>query len=206
VNVPTASGSYVNGDGNADAIYIWHGLNLFDDADGDTGTTNTSAPNYSSLLPGMDALGGKLDATLSYKFVNRSNGQVLAVSQASNQAGAQLNTAVDSGNPGLSQQWNITSNNAGFFQIASLNPGVGGTTNVLDDSGGSSAGGNPVVQSLANGSQEEEWNVVSAGNGCFNFVNRLSGLALDLSGSGFAVQQSLSANSQTQQWQIVAVH
>ena len=205
VNVPTSSGSYVNGDGNADAIYIWHGLALFDDADS-SGKTNASAANYSSLLPGMDALGGKLDATLSYKFVNRSNGQILAVSQASNQAGAQLNTAVDNGNPSLSQQWSITSNNIGFFQVASANPGAGGTTNVLDDSGGSSASGNPVVQSLANGSQEQAWDVVSAGNGYVNFVNRLSGLVLDLNGSGFAVQQSLSPASQTQQWQIVAVH
>ena len=77
---------------------------------------------------------------------------------------------------------------------------------MLDDSGGSSAIGNPIVQSLANASQEQEWNVVSAGNGYFNFVNRLSGLVLDLSGTGFAVQLSLSPNSQTQQWQIVAVH
>jgi hypothetical protein len=87
-----------------------------------------------------------------------------------------------------------------------LNPGAGGTTNVLDDSSGSTATGNTVIQSLANGSQEQEWDIASAGGGYFNFVNRLSGLVLDLSGTGFAVQQSLSPNSQTQQWQIVAVH
>jgi arabinogalactan endo-1,4-beta-galactosidase len=205
VNVPNSPSSYVNGDGHTDAIYTWNGLALFDDADS-SGRTNANASDYSALLPGMDALGGKLDATLSYKFVSRSNGQILAVSQGSNQAGAQLNTAVDNGNPGLTQQWTITSTNSGYFQIASLNPGAAGTTSVLDDSGGSSGTGNPVVQSLANGSQEQEWDVVSEGNGYFNFVNRLSGLVLDLNGSGFAVQQSLSPNSQTQQWQIVAVH
>jgi hypothetical protein len=53
--------------------------------------------------------------------------------------------------------------NDGYFQITSANPGAGGTTNVLDDSGGSSATGNPVVQSLANSSQEQEWDVVSGG-------------------------------------------
>ena len=60
-------------------------------------------------------------------------------------------------------------------------------------------------RSLANGSQEQEWDIISAGNGYFNFQNRLSGLALDLDVSGFAVQQSQSSTSQTQQWQIVPV-
>ncbi len=205
VNVPTASGSYVKGDNKADAIYLWNGLGLFDDADS-SGKTVATAANYSALLPAMDALGGKLDATLSYKFVNRSNGQILAAYQGSNQSGAQINTAPDTGNTSASQQWGITSNGSGFFQIASLNPGSGSTVNVLDDSGGSNSSGNPILQSVANGSQEQEWDVVTAGNGFFNFKNRLSGLVLDLNGSGFAVQQTLNASSQTQQWQIVPVH
>ncbi len=157
-------------------------------------------------MPGIDALGGKLDSTLAYKFANRSNGQILAAYQGSNQTGAQLTTSVDNGNPGVSQQWTISSNNDGFFQIASLNPGGGSTVNALDDASGSTAAGAPVVQSLANGSQEQEWDVVSAGNGFFTFKNRLSGMVLDLDGAGFAVQQPLSSASQTQQWQIVPVH
>lgn len=205
VIVPKSSGN-VNGDGQPDAIYVWNGLSLFDDADNGTGHADVSAANYSTLLPGMDALGGKLDASLTYKFVNRSNRQILAVSQSSNQSGAQLTTATDTGNPSLSQQWQITSNGDGFFQVASANPGPGATVNILDDSGGSTASGNPVLQSLANGSQEQEWDVVSAGNGYFNFKNRLSGMVLDLSGSGTAVQQPASASVQTQQWQIVPVH
>ena len=60
-------------------------------------------------------------------------------------------------------------------------------------------------RSLANGSQEQEWDIISAGNGYFSFKNRLSGLALDLNASGFAVQQSQSSTSQTQQWQFVPV-
>lgn len=203
VNVPTSSGTYINGDNRADAIYVWNGLALFNDADS-SGRTNPKATTYSILLPGMDALGGKLDATLSYKFVNRSNGQILAAS--SNQTGVQLNTVADDGSPATSEQWRITSNGNGFFQIASVDPGPGATVNVLDDSGGSSSTGNPVVQSLANGSQEQEWDLVSAGNGFFNFKNRASGLVLDLDKSGLAVQQTQSANTSTQQWQIIPVH
>jgi len=203
VNVPSSSGTYINGDSRSDAIYVWNGLALFDDADS-SGRTNPSAANYSALLPGMDALGGKLDATLSYKFVNRSNGQILAAS--SNQAGLQLNTVADNGGPAIGEQWRITSNGNGFFQIASLNPGPGAMVNVLDDSGGASSAGNPVVQSLAIGSQEQQWDVVSAGNGYFNFKNRTSGLVLDLDNSGLTVQQTQNANTSTQQWQIVPVH
>lgn len=206
VNVPASSGSLVNGDGHSDAIYIWDGLALFDDADNGTGVTNASATDYSAVLSAIDALGGKLDPTLNYKFINRSNGQILASYQGSNQSGAQLNTVADNGNPAVSQQWQITSNSDGFFQIGSVNPGPGNTVNVLDDSNASTSAGNPILQSLANNSQEQEWDVISAGNGYFNFKNRQSGLVLDLSSSGFAIQQTQSSTSQTQQWSIVPVH
>lgn len=133
-----------------DAIYVWNGLTLFDDGD-------SSGP---MLLPGIDALGGKLDPTLSYQFVNRSNGQA------------------------LSQQWRITSNGDGYFQIASAN-GV-----MLSPSGSGATSG---------------WDVVSAGNGYFRFVDRANGLVLDWSG-GVAVEDSQDNGSMTQQWQIVPVH
>lgn len=161
-----------------DGVYAWDGLELFNNGDS-SGTTEVNDPSYSELLPGIDALGGKLDSTLSYKFVNRSSGNILSVFQGSSSAGALLDAEADSGSPTLSQQWRITSNQDGYFQIASLNPGVGTTTNALDDSGGSTTVGNAVVQSSTNGSKEQEWEVVSAGNGYFNVMNRLSSLVLD---------------------------
>jgi arabinogalactan endo-1,4-beta-galactosidase len=201
VNVPN-----VNGDGLPNAIYIWNGLTLFDNADA-SGTTNVLASNYSMLLPGIDALGGKLDSTLSYKFVTLSNGQVLSVYQASTAPGALLDAEADTGTPTSSQQWRITSNDDGYFQIASLNPGA----NVLDDSGGSTSSGNAIIESAAGSGQELEWDIVSAGNGYFNLVNRASGLVLDMNGgtgaqAGFAVQEPQDSNTATQQWQIVPVH
>jgi len=63
----------------AAGIYTWNGLTLFDET--------------STLLPGIDALGGKLDPTLSYQFVNRASGQPIGA------------------------QWRIVSNNDGYFQI-----------------------------------------------------------------------------------------
>src|SRR5580704_17448171 len=210
VNIPSVSGGFINGDNQAGAIYIWNGLTLFSNAD-TSGTTNVNDASYSELLPGIDALGGNLEPSLSYKFVNRSSGNILSVYQGSNAAGALLDAGTDSGTPGLSQQWRITSNLDGYFQIASLNPGTGNTTNALDDSGAPTTSGTAIVQSPANGSAEQEWSIVSAGNGYFNLVNHSSGLALDTSGgsgalAGFVVQETRSGSAQTQQWQIVAVH
>jgi arabinogalactan endo-1,4-beta-galactosidase len=212
VNIPSLSGGFINGDNQANAIFIWNGLELFNNADS-SGTTNVNDPSYSELLPGMDALGGNLDPTLSYKFVNRSSGKILAVYQASNASGALLDAEANSGIPTLSQQWRITSNLDGYFQIANLNPGSGNTINVIDDSGASTTSGTAIVQSLAGASteQEQEWTVLSAGGGYFSLVNRLSGLAADTNGgtgalAGFVVQEPQSASAQTQQWQIVAVH
>jgi arabinogalactan endo-1,4-beta-galactosidase len=210
VNIPGASGGFINGNNLPNAIYTWNGLTLFDNADS-SGSANVKASNYSMLLPGIDALGGKLDPALSYKFVNLGNGRILSVFQASNAAGAMLDAEAGTANPTSAQQWRITSGNDGYFQIASLNPGAGNTTNVLDDSGGSMSSGNALVQSPSGSAQELEWNIVSAGNGYFNLVNRVSGLVLDLNGgvgaqAGFAVQEPQDNSSATQQWQIVPVH
>jgi arabinogalactan endo-1,4-beta-galactosidase len=210
VNIPNANGGFINGDNLQNAIYTWSGLTLFDNAD-TTGSTNVAAANYSMLLPAIDALGGRLDSTLSYKFINLDSGRILSVFQASGSPGALLDAEADNGNPTLSQQWGITSNNDGYFQIASLNSVAGGSTNVLDDSGGSTSSGNPIVQSPSGSGQELEWDIVSTGNGYFRFVNRVSGLALDMSGgsgaqAGFAVQEPQDNNRATQQWQIVPVH
>jgi arabinogalactan endo-1,4-beta-galactosidase len=209
VNIPSLSGGLFNGDNQADAIYVWNGVTLFNNADS-SGTTNVNDPSYSELLPGMDALGGNLDSTLSYKFVNRSSGNILSVYQGSNSSGAMLDAETDSGSPTASQQWRIMGNGDGYFQIASLNPGPGNTTNALDDAAGSTANGTAIVQSAANSSTEQEWSIVSAG-GYFSFVNLLSGLTLDTSGgsgalTGFVVQEPGSSTAQSQQWQIVPVH
>jgi hypothetical protein len=67
------------------------------------------------------------------------------------------------------------------------------------------------VQSLANTTNEQEWTVVSVGNGYFSLVNRLSGMAADANGgtgslAGFVVQEPVSASAQTQQWLVVPVY
>jgi arabinogalactan endo-1,4-beta-galactosidase len=59
VNLPRAGGGWFNGGTNLpDAIYIWNGLTIFDNAD-TSGTTNVNDPTYSTPLPALDALGGR---------------------------------------------------------------------------------------------------------------------------------------------------
>jgi arabinogalactan endo-1,4-beta-galactosidase len=195
VNIPNATGGFINGDNLPGAVYTWNGLTLFDNAD-TSGSTNITAPNYSMLLPAMDALGGKLDPTLSYKFVNAASGHLLTAFQV-------LDTEADNGSPSLSQQWRISSAHDGYFQIASLNPGAGNTVNLLDSPGAS--GANVTIAPSSTSGQNLEWDVVSAGNGYFRFVNRASGLVLDLNNQNGAVAQPPDTNK-TQQWQIVPVH
>ena len=59
VNIPRPDGTLFNGGANLpDAIYIWNGLTIFDNAD-TSGSTNVNAPTYSTPLPALDALGGR---------------------------------------------------------------------------------------------------------------------------------------------------
>ena len=59
VDTPRPGGGLFNGGMNQpDSIYVWNGLTLFDNADA-SGSVNVNDPNYSTALPGLDALGGR---------------------------------------------------------------------------------------------------------------------------------------------------
>jgi arabinogalactan endo-1,4-beta-galactosidase len=59
VNIPRLNGGYFNGGTNLpDAIYVWNGLTIFDNAD-TSGSTDVNDPNYSTPLAALDALGGR---------------------------------------------------------------------------------------------------------------------------------------------------
>lgn len=211
VNIPQSAG-YTNGDGATNATYIWNGLTLFDNAD-NSGSSQSSAPNYSATLAGLDALGGKLDPTLSYKLVNLSDSQVLETTSASSGSAMQLTTAADTGIEAPAEQWSITSDGDGYFQIANSNPASGQATAVLDADGSTSAGSPVVADAASSGSASQEWNIVTTGNGTYAIVNKLSNLVLAQAGSSIE-QQAPSATSadwitpasQAQQWQLVPVH
>jgi hypothetical protein len=142
-------------------------------------------PRDNAAMPAMLALGGKLDPTLTYKFVNAANGRVLDTANSSTAAGAALSLGLNTGLTGVHQQWQIISqggdaeqNSAiypapidhrgdGFFQIVNINQG--NRLNVLDSRNGGAH--SPIVQSPQSvsaeavaGNANQEWDIQSAGN------------------------------------------
>jgi arabinogalactan endo-1,4-beta-galactosidase len=213
VNTASSGGGFTNGDGRTDGTYVWNGLTLFDNAD-TSGTSLSTAPNYSAILGGADALGGKLDPDLAYMLVNAASGQVLTAAGAAGPSGTPLATAASDGGASLSQQWSITSNGDGYLQIANLNVSAGAAAQVLDNSGSGAAGSAVVLNAASSGDASQEWNLVTAGRGNYVIVSKNSGLVLAATASG-AIQQQSAAGSAAdwivpannlQAWQIVPVH
>jgi arabinogalactan endo-1,4-beta-galactosidase len=214
-NIPNATG-FTAGDGKADGTYVWNGLTLFDNAD-TSGSASTTSALYNAALPAMNAVGGKLDPSLAYKFVNANDGRILETAAALTTSGAPLDTGLETGVTSQHQEWQITSNNDGYFQIANLNPAT--PANVLDTNGVTTAG-SPVLQvSAASSAASQEWDIVTAGNGYFTIVNKASGLLLGTaagaSGTVDAVQQQTPSGAnadwitpagKNQMWQIVPAH
>jgi arabinogalactan endo-1,4-beta-galactosidase len=213
VNTASSGGGFTNGDGRTDGTYVWNGLTLFDNAD-TSGTSLSTAPNYSAILGGADALGGKLDPDLAYMLVNAASGQILTAAGGAGSSGTPLATAASDGGASLSQQWSITSNGDGYLQIANLNVSAGAAAQVLDNSGSSTAGSAVVLNAASSGDASQEWNLVTTGGGNYVIVSKNSGLVLAATASGAIQQQSpasaaadwiVPANN-LQAWQIVPVH
>ena len=167
VNILAFGGPYYfNGGYPPDSIYIWNGLTLFDNAD-TTGSSNQADPNYSQLLPGIDAVGNKLDPTLQYELVT-PDGNRVAVSPGGAGISRELRLERDFAGPAAGRHWIIQSEGDGFFQVRSATSDE--KPLVLD---GTAAGDTDVTP--PDGSLAQEWDVRSLGNGQFQFVNHASG-------------------------------
>ena len=215
VNTAKPGGGFTNGDGSTDGTYVWNGLTLFDNAD-TSGTSQSTAANYSAVLIGMDALGGKIDSTLTYKLVNVASGNILEAPSSTSSSGIALDTAASTGSESLYQQWMIISDGNGYLQVANAGLAQGTTAEILD-SNGASASGSPVVLNPASTSAAtQQWNLVTAGNGTYTLVNGSTGLVLAAIGTGAgAIQQQAPASTsldwitpqgQSQLWQVIPVH
>lgn len=214
VNTTGSGGAITNGDGQPDATFVWNGLTLFDNAD-TSGTTQSTAANYSAILSGIDALGGKLDSTLRYKLVNVATGQVLGTAGITGNNGIPLGLASSDGGTLPNQQWTITSDGAGHLTI--LDPGVssGGTAYALD-AGSSAAPGSAVTLLAASpGASSQQWNLVTAGNGQYTLQQTSSQLILASNSSSGTIELESPASTSVdwitpvsthQLWQILPTH
>jgi arabinogalactan endo-1,4-beta-galactosidase len=215
VNTAKPDGGFTNGDGSTNGTYVWNGLTLFDNAD-TSGTSQFTAANYSAVLSGMDALGGKIDSTLTYKLVNVASGNILEAPSAASSSGTALDTAVSTGGESLYQQWTITSDGNGYLQVANAGLSQGTTAEVLDSNGSSSAGSVVVLNPATSSAATQQWNFVTAGSGYYTLVNGSTGLVLAAAGNGAgAIQQQAPSStsldwitpaSQSQLWQVIPVH
>jgi arabinogalactan endo-1,4-beta-galactosidase len=218
-NIPATGEGYANYNeaGYPVDLFYWDGLTLFDDADNGNYVDVFTAPTYNSVLPALTAVGGKLDPTLGYKFVNASDQRILETAAALTTSGAALDTGLNSEITSQNQEWQITGDGNGYFQIASLNPAT--PANVLDTQGLTTPG-SPVVQvSAAANTTSQEWDIVTAGNGYYTITNDASGLVLATApatngGTDLIEEESPSSTnadwitpaSMNQMWQIIPVH
>lgn len=214
VNTTSTSGGYTNGDGKTDATFVWNGLTLFDNAD-TAGSAQATAANYSAILGGADALGGKLDPTLHYMLVNVATGQALGTAGIAGNSGTPLATQSTDGGATLAQQWSITSNGDGFLTIANLNVVPGASTPVLDSGGTGAAGSAVVLNNAQSGAASQEWNLMTAGGGDYTLVNKSTSLVLTANATSGAIQLQAPESSNedwitpvnnSQLWQVVPIH
>ena len=211
VNTTGSGGTTTNGDGQPDATFVWNGLTLFDNADA-SGTTNTSATNYSAMLSGVDALGGRLDPTLRYKLVNVASGKVLGTAGIAGSDGIPLGLAASDGGTFANQQWTITSDGNGHLILTDGGASGGSTSYALDAGTAAAAGGSVTLKPTTSGASSQQWNLVTASGGEYTLEQNGSGLVLASNTASGAVEleapASISADWITpmgtnQLWQLV---
>ncbi len=139
----------------------------------------------------------------SYRIVSQASGKPFGVADASTADGARIVGSAD--NAALDQVWTLADAGGGYFNILNGNSGK-----ALDDTGGSTANGNPMQQWTISGTgnANQQWQLTPLGNGYYKVVNRTSGLVLDLTNGntddGTTIQQwTAGLNNPNQGWQFV---
>ncbi len=211
VNTTGSGGALTNGDGQPDATFAWNGLTLFDNAD-TSGTTNTGAANYSAVLSGVDALGGRLDATLHYVLVNVASGKVLGTAGVAGSSGIPLGLAASDGGSYPSQQWSIASDGSGHLILTDAGAGSSGTTYALDAGASAAAGTAVTLKTESTGTTSQQWNLVTAGGGQYTLEEMASGMVLASNTASGNIEMEAPASTSTdwitalgnnQLWQVV---
>jgi mannosyl-oligosaccharide alpha-1,2-mannosidase len=168
---------------------LWAGAPRFDYA-------NNYLTTEGNVLRGIKQVAAPF-ASATYRLVNRATGRALDVSGASTSDGAAA--IAWTVNSGANQHW-IAATTDGYTRLTSLHSG-----RVLEVPQSSTANGTGLVQWGHNGTNTQQWTLQSTGDGYHRLVNRNSGKAADLAGTGngAAVVQQSPSTSTTQHWQLV---
>ena len=171
--------------------------------------TSGCGPNHASSLPaaksgdavhrGLRLVGvSQIQSGTAYTIVNQLS--LLALEPASMNDGARIQQWSCSGT--AHQNWVVASAGGGAYTIVNQLSGK-----ALDDTGASTANGNPMQQWSPNGGQQQSWSITAQGGGAYTVVNQLSGKALDDTGlslvNGTVMQQYDGNGGQQQNWVFV---
>lgn len=166
------------------------------------------AKSVTTLVISGAAYAGALgfDPNSYYQIINRQSGLALE------EKGDSLTDFTDVTNNALNasaarQQWRLIGQGGGVYKFVNRNNGF-----LMEVGGDSMLSGATVDlyhdKSEAPGQSNQQWKLLSAGNGDYQFVNTHSSLALGSSAGnpvGVALQQNSYQNGPNQQWQIVKV-
>jgi hypothetical protein len=170
---------------------LWAGAPRFDYA---TNYLTTEG----NVLRGVNRVAAPF-ASGTYRLVNRANGLVFDVNGAVTSDGGAAVVRTNTG--GANQHW-ITTTTGGFARLTSKHSGK-----VLEVPQSSTTNGTQLVQWAHNGTNTQQWTLQPTGDGYHRLINRNSGRAADLAGTGngAAVVQQPVSTAITQHWQLVRV-
>ncbi len=168
------------------------------------GATTAVASNVLQFTHALDAFSDgqiNLNASSTYRIVNRNSGKALNVVSGSLADGANIEQFTYGG--WASQQWQFMSTGTGHFKITNVNSGK-----LMDIYAASTADGAQNIQWMDNGGWNQQWFIRDAGNGFYKIENRNSGKLLDITGKSTADGaldiQWYDNGGWNQQWQILA--
>jgi len=124
--------------------------------------------------------------TAPMQIISKSSGKCLDISGASKNPGSILQQWACWGGP--NQQWDLSANSDGSYQITSVNSGMS-----LDVNGGPSATGNgtSILQWPYWGGSNEKWQIQPTSDGYYQLIAENSGKCLDVTGGPTATQNGV---------------
>ncbi|MFF1701532.1 glycoside hydrolase family 47 protein [Streptomyces sp. NPDC058252] len=168
---------------------LWAGAPRFD-------YTTNYLTTEGNVLRGLNRVAAP-DVSGTYRLLNRATRHAMDVSSASTRDGAAVIAWTPHG--GANQRW-IAATTGGHTKLTSLHSGK-----VLEAPRSAATDGTALIQRAHNGSAGQQWTLRPTGDGYHRLIDRTSGKAADLAGSGngAAVVQRPVTDATTQQWQLV---
>lgn len=137
-----------------------------------------------------------------YEIQGKTSGKLIHSANASNGAVAHLWSVATNSTTIKNQQFKFERQNDGTYKITVLSSG-----SALDNNGSSYNNGNQLKFHIWHGGNNQRWYIVNCGNGYVKFINKHSGLAIDIynnsAANGTSVQQWTDNSSDAQRFKLL---